>query len=217
MENSQSVQYELTQLIGDTPELTNSKSRRIESSNVLIYLVTHHPWLLLTGLLAMFLGGGAFAIYSLGHVGRVAQEEPEQIPVVVEEPIKTPSEDSNPTPLWMVAAIALSCGSGCLIIFRMLNRPKQLQKVQKHINRHEAHLAQSHHPRLEPRLLKNPPVFVPQQQLTPVMPMMRPKTKHLVTVLPPEHRHRLDTRTESLADLMDLRKESSLSAILRKY
>ncbi len=215
MENSQSVQYEPAQLIGDTPELTNSKSRLITSSNVLIYLVTHHPWLLLTGLLAMFIGGGAFALYSLGHVGRVAQEEPEQIPVVVEEPIKTPSENSNPTSLWMVAAIALSCGSGCLIIFRMLNRPKQLQKVQKHVNRYEAPLPQTRYPRLEPRLLKNPPVFVPQQ-LTPVMPIP-PKTKHLVTVLPPEHKHRLDTRTESLADLLDLRKESSLSAILHKY
>ncbi|MBE9035956.1 hypothetical protein [aff. Roholtiella sp. LEGE 12411] len=216
MENSQSVQYELTQLIGDTPELTNSESRLLKNSNVLIYLVAHHPWLLLTGLLAMFLGGGAFAIYSLGHVGRLAQEEPEQIPAVVEKPLKTPSENSNSTPLWIVVAIALSCGSGCLIIFRILNRPKQPQKVQKHINRYEAHLAQSHYPRLEPRLPRNPPVFVPQQQLTPVMPIA-PKTKHLVTVLPPEHKHRLDTRTESLADLMDLRKESSLSAILHKY
>ncbi|WP_193198784.1 hypothetical protein [Nostoc sp. MG11] len=216
MENSQSVQYELTQLIGDTPELTNSKSRPLESSNVVIYLVAHHPWLLLTGLLAMFLGGGAFALYSLGHVGRMAQEEPEQIPAVVEKPLNTPSENSNLTPLWMVVAIALSCGSGCLIIFRMLNRPKQPQKVQRHINRYEANSAQTRYPRLEPRLPKNPPVFVPQQQLTPVMPIP-PKTKHLVTVLPPEHKHRLDTRTESLADLMDLRKESSLSAILHKY
>jgi hypothetical protein len=57
---------------------------------------------------------------------------------------------------------------------------------------------------------------VPQQQLMPLM-QMQPKPKHLVTVLPAEHKHHLDTRTESLADLMDLRKESSLSAILRQY
>ncbi|MCC5646249.1 hypothetical protein LC607_25645 [Nostoc sp. CHAB 5824] len=186
-----------------------------QSSNVLIYLVAHHPWLLLTGCLAMFLGGGAFALYSLGNAGQVTQEESEKIPVIVEEPINASSENSNPTPLWMVAAIVLSCGSGCLLIFRMLNRTKQPQKVQKQVNRHQARLAQSHYQRLEPRLPKNQPIFVPQQQLMPVM-QIQPKRKHLVTVLPAEHKHHLDTRTESLADLMDLRKDSSLSAILRQ-
>lgn len=216
MEKSQNVQYEPTRPIGATPELTNRKSRLRKSSNVLIYLVAHHPWLLLTGFLAMFISGGAFALYSLGNAGQVTQEEPEKIPVIVEEPINMPSENGNPTPLWMVAAIVLSCGSGCLIIFRMLNRPRQPQKVQKHINRHQARLAQSHYTRLEPRLPNNQPIFVPQPQLMPMM-QMPPKTKHLVTVLPSEHKHHLDTRTESLADLMDLRKDSSLSAILRQY
>ncbi|MFW9258107.1 hypothetical protein [Nostoc sp. CALU 546] len=164
----------------------------------------------------MFLGGGAFALYSLGNAGQVTQEEPEKIPVIVEEPINVPSESSNPTPLWMVAAIVLSCGSGCLLIFRMLNRTTQPQKVQKQVNRHQARLAQNHYQRLEPRLPKNQPIFVPQPQLMPLM-QMQPKTKHLVTVLPAEHKHHLDTRTEPLADLMDLRKNSSLSAILRQY
>ncbi|MEH2109424.1 hypothetical protein [Nostoc sp.] len=216
MEKSQSVQRERTQLRGATPELTNRKSRLTKSSNVLIYLVAHHPWLLLTGFLAMFLGGGAFAVYSLGNAGPVPQEEPEKIPVIVEEPINVPSESGNPTPLWMVAAIVLSCGSGSLLIFRMLNRTKQPQKVQKQVNRHQARLAQNHYQRLEPRLPRNQPIFVPQPQLMPVM-QMQPKTKHLVTVLPAEHKHHLDKRTEPLADLMDLRKNSSLSAILRQY
>ncbi|MHC5735341.1 hypothetical protein [Nostoc sp.] len=216
MEKSQSVQRERTQLRGATPELTNRKSRLTKSSNVLIYLVAHHPWLLLTGFLAMFLGGGAFAVYSLGNAGPVPQEEPEKIPVIVEEPINVPSESGNPTPLWMVAAIVLSCGSGSLLIFRMLNRTKQPQKVQKQVNRQQARLAQNHYQRLEPRLPKSQPIFVPQPQLMPVM-QMQPKTKHLVTVLPAEHKHHLDKRTEPLADLMDLRKNSSLSAILRQY
>ncbi|MEH1939307.1 MAG: hypothetical protein V7L01_03690 [Nostoc sp.] len=216
MEKSQSVQREQTQPRRATPELTKRKSRLKQSSNVLIYLVAHHPWLLLTGCLAMFLGGGAFALYSLGNAGQVTQDEPEKIPVIVEEPINVPSENSNPTPLWMVAAIVLSCGSGCLLIFRMLKWINQPQKVQKQVNRHQARVAQNHYQRLEPRLPKNQPVFVPQSQLMPIM-QMQPKTKQLVTVLPAEHKHHLDTRTESLADLMDLRKDSSLSAILRQY
>ena len=215
MEKSQSVQREPTQLKRATPGLTNRKSRFKQSSNVLIYLVAHHPWLLLTGCLAMFLGGGVFAVYSLGNAGQVTQDESEKIPVIVEEPINAPSENSNPTPLWMVAAIALCCGSGCLLIFRMLTWRKQPQKVQKQVKPHQSRLAQNHYQRLEPRLPKNQPIFVPQSQLMPVM-QVQPKTKHLVTVLPAEHKHHLDTRTESLADLMDLRKDSSLSAILRQ-
>nr|MDZ8102009.1 hypothetical protein [Nostoc sp. DedSLP01] len=190
--------------------------RLTKSSNGLIYLVAHHPWLLLTGFLAMFLAGGGFALYSLGNAGPVKEDEPESPPVIVEEPIYTPSENSNPTPLWMVAAIALSCGSGCLVIFRVLNRKPQPQKVPKPINRHHTRLAETRNTRLEPRLPKDQPIFVPQRQLMPVM-QAQPKTKHLVTVLPPEHKHHLDTRKESLADLMDLRKDSSLSAILRQY
>ncbi|MEH2195058.1 MAG: hypothetical protein V7K98_20790 [Nostoc sp.] len=216
MEKSQSVQREPTQLRRATPQLTKKKSRLKQSSNVLIYLVAHHPWLLLTGCLAMFLGGGAFALYSLGNAGQVAQEEPETIPVIVEEPISVPSENSNPTPLWLVAAIVLSCGGGSLLIFKMLNWKTQPQKVQKQVNRHQARLAQSNYQKLEPRPPKNQPIFVPQAQLMPMM-QMQPKAKHLVTVLPAEHKHHLDTRTDSLADLMDLRKDSSLSAILRQY
>ncbi|MEH2289852.1 hypothetical protein [Nostoc sp.] len=216
MEKSQSVQRERTQLKRATPELTNRKSRLKNSSNVLIYLVAHHPWLLLTGCLAMFMGGGAFALYSLGTAGPVPQEEPEKIPVIVEEPINLPSENSNPTPLWMIAAIALGCGGGSLLIFRVLNRTKQLQKPQKQVNRHQVRVAQKHHQKLAPQLPKSQPIFVPQPQLMPVM-QMQPKTKHLVTVLPAEHKHHLDKRTEPLADLMDLRKNSSLSAILRQY
>jgi hypothetical protein len=216
MKKSQSVQREPTQPRGATKELTNRKSRLRKSSNVLIYLVAHHPWLLLTGFLAMFTAGGAFALYSLGNPGPVAQEEPEKIPVIVEEPINAPSESSNPTPLWMVAAIVLCCSGGSLLIFRMLNSPTQPQKVQKQINRHQARLAQSHYQKLEPPLPKKKPIFVPQPQLMSVM-QMQPKAKHLVTVLPAEHKHHLDTRPEPLADLMDLRKNSSLSEILRQY
>ncbi|MFN6571024.1 hypothetical protein [Dendronalium sp. ChiSLP03b] len=197
-----------------TLELTNNKSGLIGGSNIFIYLLTQHPLLLLTGLLTMLLGSAALALYSLGYAGNAEQVEPEEIPAVVENPIKTPSETSNPTPLWMVIAIALSCGSGCLVILRLLNRPTQRQKVRKHINRYPTRVTPSRPQRLEPQTLKNPPVFVPLQPLKPFV-SMQAKTKPLVTVLPPEHRHPLDKSKESLADLMDIRKQNSLSSILR--
>ncbi len=216
MENSQSVQHELTQVRGLTPKWTNSKSELTGSSNILIYLVTHHPGLLLTGLLTMFLGSAALALYSLGHVGGAEQVEPEEIPAVVERPIKTPSETSNPTPLWMVVAIALSCGSGCFILLRLLNRPIQpRQNSRKRINHYPTPLTPRPHRNWEPKTLSTPPVFVPMQPLKPIVSMPA-KTKPLVTVLPAEHKHPLDKKSkESLADLMDIRKQNSLSTILR--
>lgn len=220
MEHSQSVQQELIKV----PDLANTGSGLIGSSNMFIYMLTRHPLLLLAGLLTMLMGSAALALYSLGYADTA---EIEEIPAVVETPITTPSENSNPTPLWMVFAIALSCGSGCFIIVRLLNLPKQRQKVRKPIKRQrqpipltpsdcEKRSARGNRPTWEPAALKNPPVFVPRQPLKPIY-AMRPKPRTLVTVLPTEHRHPLDQRKESLAELMDIRKQNSLSRILQKY
>ncbi|OUL35523.1 hypothetical protein BV372_10760 [Nostoc sp. T09] len=222
MENSQNVQHEPTQSTGATPELTNSKSRANSSSQVLIHLVARHPWLLLIGLSATFFASAVLALYNLGSVGNVQQsEEPDKNPdvattTVAEVAINTPSENSNPMPLWMVAAIALSCASGCVIILRILNRPANGQKVQKHLKRYPTRTVQSQPQRVQPQSPKTPQVFVPPQSLTPLV-SMQSRTKPLMTVLPPEHSYRMEKSKESLADLMDLRKQSSLSAILRKY
>ncbi|AFY35838.1 hypothetical protein [Calothrix sp. PCC 7507] len=219
MENSQSVQHEPTQPTRTALELTDNKSGAVDSSQILMHLLVRNPWLLLVGLLTMFLGSAAFALYSLGSVGYAKQpQEPEQIPeapTVFEEAANTPSEMSNPIPLWMVVAIALSCGSGCLVILRLINQPTERQKAQKP-KRYQAPPGQGNQHRLKPQTLKTPPVFSPVSSLKPFV-SMQPQTKPLMTVLPVEHRHRLDNTQESLADMLDIRKQSSLSTILRKY
>ncbi len=212
MENSQNVQQAPTQAQALTADTVKSKSKSISSLNVLIHLLARYPWLLLVGLLGMFIGSATVAVYSLGYVGRVEPEEPETIQAEVAQPINTPPQTSNPTPLWMVAAIALSCASGCLIIFRLLNRPTQRQKDQKH-NRYQARLGRRRHQKLEPPRPKNTPEFVPPPESQPVVP----KTIPVVTVLPPEHSLPFDKSKESLADMLDIRKQNSLSAILRKH
>ncbi|MGI8504038.1 MAG: hypothetical protein ACR2LR_23325 [Hassallia sp.] len=214
MENSQNVQQESTEATPLTADKVNRKSKSTNNFMLVIHLLARYPWLLLVGLLGMFLGSATLAVYSLGYAGRVEPEEPETIQAEVAQPINTPSETSNPTPLWMVAAIALSCASGCLIIFRLLNRPTQRQKDQKRINRYEARLARRPQ-KLEPRPPDNPPVFVPPSQSMSFVPVPS-KTKPMVTVLPPEHTIPFDKSKESLADMLDIRKQSSLSAILRK-
>ncbi|MBW4633074.1 MAG: hypothetical protein KME30_14605 [Iphinoe sp. HA4291-MV1] len=214
MENSQSVQQQSSQ--SEAPILESEKkiSGRTGSNNSLIHLLVHHPWLLPTGLLLIFLGTSALALYSLGYVGRMEQEEPEVAEAEIVKLIKAPSKTTNPTPLWMVAAIALSCASGSLILFLLLNRPAQRQKVKNHINRYQKRLAQRH-PGLEPRAKKNLPVFVPSQARTPVV-VMPSQIEPVITVLPPEQSVSQSQGKESLANLLDIRKHTPLSTILRK-
>jgi hypothetical protein len=215
MENSQNVQQERSAATALTADQVKSKSKSTDSLMLLIHLLARYPWLLLVGLLGMFLGSATLAVYSLSYAGRVEPQEPETIQAEVVQPINTPSETSNSTPLWMVVAIALSCASGCLIIFRLLNRPTQRQKDHKQINRYDERFAPRQQQKLEPRPPQNPPVFVPPSQSMSFAPVTS-KTKPMVTVLPPEHTIPFDKSKESLADMLDIRKESSLSAILRK-
>ncbi|MEM9925165.1 MAG: hypothetical protein AAF915_15670 [Cyanobacteria bacterium P01_D01_bin.50] len=225
MENTQTVQQESSKVKESVPISENSKStNRINSfKNVTIYLLIHYPWLFLTGLLLMFLGGGALSIYSLGYVGEgIKRKDSETLQAEVippKSPAQTEENNENPIPLWMVAAIALSCASGCLIILRFINRPKQKQKIKKRIiNRNEIRLAQRHHQAMEARLPKKTP-YMPHSRKTRIMamPPQKAKPKPVVTVLPPEQSFKPNQKNQdSLADVLDIRKQTSLSSMLRK-
>jgi hypothetical protein len=211
MENTQSVQQS-PQTEASIPESGKTISGRAESKNPLIHLLVHYPWLLPTGLSMICLSTGALAIYSLGYVGRMQQQEAAIAEAEIVKPIKAPTETSNPTPLWMVGAIALSCASGSLILFLLLNRPAQRQKVKNHINRYQARLTK-HRPKIAPHP-QNMPV-VPTQASVPVVAMPI-KTEPVITVLPPEQNFSRERSKESLANMLDIRKHTPLSSILRK-
>lgn len=214
MENSQSVQQQSSQSKAPIPEPGKKVSPTTVSKNPLINLLVHHTWLLPAGLLLISLGSSAAALYSLGHVGRMQPEEPEIAEAEIIKPIKAPSKAINPTPLWMVVAIALSCGSGTLIIFLLLNRPAQPQEVTNHTNRYQKRLAKRR-PGSKPRPKKNVPAFVPSKPRTPVVAMPT-RTEPVVTVLPPEQNVSPSQGKESLANMLDMRKHTPLSTIIRK-
>ena len=227
MENSQSVQQPSDSEV-PIPESESNKSRIKSSRILLIHLLTHYPWLFVTGLLGIFIGSAALSVYSLSYVGRVEKELPDTPDTkeaeVLQPIISTSDESSNLPPLWMLGAIALGCASGSLVILRLLKLQSRPQSLKKNINRYQVRLVQRHYQRIEPRPLKNPPVFVPPPRVSvlpaPSMrsmpPMQQAKPKPMVTVLPPEQKKSLNQQKESLADMMDIRKQSSLSAILHK-
>ncbi|MDF5719281.1 MAG: hypothetical protein PUP91_02065 [Rhizonema sp. PD37] len=215
MENSQSVQDQSNP--AKTPESEPENSQAKESGgNSLIHLFGQQPWLLIAGLLAIFLGSAGVALYSLGYVGHVEKTEQEE-PTVQAEVVpvtNTPPATSNTMPLWMVAAIALSCASGCLIILRLLNRPQQRQKVQQHLNRYQERLKKRRVKIVVPPSAKNVPVLA---KLKPQKPSVKiPVKVNTVTVLPPEKSPKVNKAQDSLANSLDIRKQTSLSSILRK-
>ncbi len=225
-QSTQSVQQESPEVKESAPISEGSKpTNKVNSfKNATIYLFMHYPWLFLAGLLLMFLGGGALSIYSLGYVDEtIKRKDSETLQAEVVSPkvaAETVENNENPIPLWMVAAIALSCASGCLVILRLINRPKQKQKIKRRIvNRDEIRLAQQRYQTLEARLPKKSPVRVPQRRRTPIMamPPQKPRPKPVVTVLPPEQSFEQNQKNQdSLADILDIRKQTSLSSMLRK-
>lgn len=217
MENNQSIKHELNQDKRPKAVLKSSKSVAISGYKIFFYLLTRHPLLLLTGVFTTLMGTAAMALYSLSHVGDVEQLDAEPVPVVVEQPIATiTSENSNPLPMWMVVAIALSCASGCLVIFRLLNPPTQRRVQKRQAIFHPAPSTSFRTRRQEQRVIKTQTVSVPRQTSRVMKPMQASK-KPIITVLPSEHRSPFDDSKESLVDLLDWRKHNSLTSILQQY
>ncbi len=214
MENTQNVQQPL-EAKAPINEAVKTGSALQTSKNSLINLLVQHPWLVIAGVLLALISAAAVAVYSLGYVGRVKLEEPELIQLEAESPITTTPQRTkafySPVSLQMIAAITISCAGGCFIVCFLLNRLTQ-QKIQENPNRVQSRLKQRRQKQLEPSPSENLPVFVPPAPES--SHTSSEAAKPVVTVLPPEADFNKDGK-DSLASMMDLRKQTSLSSLLR--
>jgi hypothetical protein len=218
MENNQSVPQELSNEVTPTPESGTAKSKT-GRWDVLIYLLTHYPWLFVVALLAIFIGSATVSVYTLGYVEPKEKEKPETYLAEIETeviPLANISTEtnSNPIPLWMVMAIAGSCAGGCLVIARLLKLRTYYPKAHKFIDRHQRRLVKPQNATLEAHTPVNSPVFVPPPR-THIVPIPPQPSKPKVKVLSAK-RQIVTQSKESLADMMDIRKQSTLSSILGK-
>lgn len=240
MENTQNVQNHSSQVQTPRPESRNVKPKLISSRNILIHTFVKYHWLFLIGFLGVSIGGAAISLYSLTHVELLKSEQPNQTTVEVTQAITAPPRRSSPVPLWMVAAIALSCASGCLVLCRWLSRPVKPKKYrrqeirnQKPVPKPRQAVAQAHS-----SVKKNQRTFVqpartrpPQSggyrnrttQIPTQIPMKRVPTprKPMTTILPPQSKSFLPKTQglktkQSSVDMMDLRKQNSLSSFYQK-
>ncbi len=194
MENNQNKQQRLSELAYS--RLTPSRRReivRLASWNSLQELMKHRPMLVLTGVWVSLIVSATIAAFSLSNTGHVEQQETTPTPVAAENPAENSSQTGNPLHLWLLGAFVLTSAAGSVVISKHLNRslpPRQ----RKHTQNSSA------------RVLKSRT----EQPLAPG------KTEPVVTVLPPEESQPLDSGEESLAEMMDMRKQRSLSSILQK-
>ena len=196
MENNQSTQQQSSELSNSKLAETSSRQEIAQPGglNSLLELLKHRPWLLWSGVWAFLLAIIAIATLSLIDTSIVEHEEPQPSPIATENPAQTSSQTGSPMSLWLLGAVALSCAAGYLVISKRLN-----SSSWPLVTRHQQ----------EP-----PPVPTPLEPLPPVE-LVPAETEPVVTVVPTKESHPLDSGSQSLAEMMDIRKQRPLSSILR--
>lgn len=144
---------------------------------------------------------------------------PESASTFISEPTTVrESPSKKDLPLSLFGGIALGCAVGSLLITQALkgsSQPRQSSRRAKPgttVRKKRRHPPQSSRPVSRTVQLVNPQ---PNVQTQPNQQSTTNNAFTPVTVLPPEASHPLDGGSESLADLLDLRKRQSLASIMR--
>lgn len=236
MENNQSSQKQRSKTSDSQADPKRFHPRVILAVwNSLFKLLKNNPWLIFSGMLVVLLSLAGMSIMSLTYVKHTAQEVPESATLVKEEVPESPQQ-GKPTDLWLLVAIAASCAVGSLLIFKHLNRTLAPSKPMRRVKPSGIQVEKSaprekqarktippqpvsvtvHSSAPKPMPVASlPPKLVPKT--APPMPMTPTlaKTQPVVTVLPPESTYKIYRPDTSLADFLDIRKQRSLSSILK--
>lgn len=213
--------------------LSNNPPEQQHRLSHLKQLLHKHPFLFCGGLWITLVCVGSVATLGLFNPGPLETESSRPLPPVTtfEESIPQPVPDSitkpsptkpSPTkqelPLLLFAAVALGCAGGSFLLTQMLKysaergSPEQRSKSvgtirkkgQKPTKRRRSVAIRPQQISAQPNSQKaNNHLAKTEQQLTQI------------TVLPPEQRNPLDGSKENLAEMMDLRKRYSITALMR--
>ncbi len=208
---------------------SNNSPKQPDRLQFLKQLVHKHPFAFCGGLWVTLVLLGSMATLGLLNPGPIEQEPSTATPGLTtfqevkpkqskqlkqpQQPkeSKQPKEQKEGLPLSLFGAVALGCAGGSLLITQALRystgRRQSVKRVKPTatVRKKRRHTSKTRHS-----------VSSEQQ---PVSSALTIKTLNnqltQVTVLPPEERHPLDAREESLAEMMDLRKQHSLASLMR--
>lgn len=178
--------------------------------NQLVAIVQRYPVLIWGGAWVMMMALCWISVTGLLHVDTLKVEQP-QPQIVTDEPqipqLKPRLQAKPASSFGLLAAIAVSCGATSLLLAKQLSPTKSQRGlvIKRPTPVTKAEMA-TRQPSTEGSALKRqPPAEGATRRSSPVA------TQPTVTVLSPEETHPLDWGEASLADLMDIRKQKSIS------
>lgn len=214
MENNESTQQQSSELSDSKLAQSSRRPAQLATLNFLLKLLKRWPWLVWTGVWAFLLLITAIAIFSLTYTGGVQHKEPEPTPRAAENPAETSSQKGSPMPLLLLGAVALSCVAGSLVLAKRRLATSSQQPTKLRQRQRSSARGLTRRQQRKQLLQEPPPIPTPPEEPQPPVAPVPAETEPVVTVLPPEESHPLDAGEESLVEMMDIRKNRSLSSLL---
>ncbi|KAM3092416.1 hypothetical protein ACKFKG_22340 [Phormidesmis sp. 146-35] len=160
---------------------------------ILITFADRYPFLLWSGVWLLMVSMSWAGVRSLIHIDLAEVETPQpQLAVETPQPSQSPQFEAKPASSFgLLAAIALGCGGMSFLLARQLTPSKP-----------------------QPRLVTRPKPRSTMQIAAPQRSTPAASPQPIVTVVPTEEAHPLDWGDASLADMMDIRKQKSISSLM---
>jgi len=177
--------------------------------NQLVAIVQRYPVLVWSGAWVMMMALCWISVTGLLHVDTLKVEQP-QPQIVADEPqipqLKPRLHAKPASSFGLLAAIAVSCGMTSLLLAKQLSPTKSQRRLVIKRPASVTTAMATRQPSTEgSNLRRHPPADGATRRSSPEA------TQPTVTVLSPEETHPLDWGDASLADLMDIRKQKSIS------
>lgn len=221
MKNNQNTQERSPTLTESNPLASRRLSKRINTSQ----LLATYPWLLVVGVGALSVAIALLAIFSLTHTGRVEKNPSKQTTTLTPgQPTSPPKSNSSPN--WLPTIVLLGAGvTSAVVIYKWRQHLPIIAK--RHLTRRQqrklllqqsgdiatATITTENNP-LSSEIATSPPL---QLENKPFVEPIPTDIAPLITVLPPEETQSSVLGGQSLAEMMDIRKHLSLSAILQDF
>jgi hypothetical protein len=134
-------------------------------------------------------------------------------PAMATIPISTPGEGF---PLSVFAGLAIGCGVGSFVVAQLVKKATQPYQAAT-IRKKTQNISKKHRPLpRKPQVAHSKPIVQPPYNQPPYnQPPIIEKQQTKVTVMSASENHPLDRKEETLAEMLDLRKQKSLSSLMR--
>ena len=209
-----------------SPKLAESDSsvgRRATKLPLSVY-----PWLLVVGLGAILIAIAAAAVFSLTNTGKIEKVSTKQSTIFNQKTTTTQSK-SHSSPNWLLTIFLLGAGvAGAVVIYKWRSHlptitRRELTRRQQRKKSLQQGSKSAMPPTTKEIALENNSLFsdfetIPEVILEdlPVEPILIDVTP-TIAILPPEQIESSNLDSQSLAEMMDIRKHLSLAAILQDF